>query len=220
MKTRIEKLLDSKSRYCYENGVLINKLGITDKKELDKIEASLTYLRLCKLAKERYTFRFDPDYYLELHKYIFQDIYDFAGDIRDENIYKVHSFCSPQYIYEYLKKQLSDFRNDIKNIKTLDDYIEKLSYYYSEINLVHPFREGNGRTQREYFRQLVEFLNDYLPLPAMYLDYSSITEVDRNNLIQGCINGAVSYDLTLLKQFFKAILKEKNMDMNNEKQFR
>ena len=106
-------------------------------------------------------------------------------------------------------------RRKARDIKSIDDYIDYLSYYYSEINVIHPFREGNGRTQREYFRQLVEVLNKYLPLPEMCLDYSNITEDDKNNLIQGSINSAARNDLTLLKEFFKSTLKEK--EINNVK---
>lgn len=223
--TRVEEVLKNKSSYCYENGTLINKLGIKDKEELDEMEAALTYLRLCKIENEGFSFKFDPSYYLSLHKYIFQDIYDFAGEVRNENISKpvtfnfkgeikseIIPFCRPEFVFFCLKDLLEEMRKKARDIKSIDDYINYLSYYYSEINVVHPFREGNGRTQREYFRQLVEVLNKYLNLPEMYLDYSCITENDRNNLMQGCINSAASGDLTLLKEFFKAILKEKNIE--------
>ena len=224
LTTRVEEVLQNKSIYCYENGTLINKLGIEDKDELDKMEASLTYLRLCKLESEDFSFKFDPNYYLSIHKYIFQDIYDFAGEIRSENISKPVTFnfkgeirseqipfCRPEFVYYCLKDTLEQMKKNARSIKSIDDYINYLSYYYSEINVIHPFREGNGRTQREYFRQLVEVLNKYLPLPDMCLDYSNITEDDKFNLMQGSINSAARNDLTLLKEFFKSTLKEKEI---------
>lgn len=221
ISTRVEKVLENKSIYCYSNGVLKNKLNIKDKDELDKVEASLTYLRLRKLEENNFKFSFDIKYYLNLHQFIFQDIYDFAGEVRSENISKSVStygntsnipFCRPEFIYTCLKDILEKMKKNALQIKTYDDYIEYLSYYYSEINIIHPFREGNGRTQREYFRQLVEVLNKYLPLNNMCLDYSDLNELNRNNLIQGCINSAFSGDLTLLKEFFKSTLKEKEYD--------
>ena len=226
-KTRIDEALESNSKNCYENGVLINKLGITNQEELDKVEASLTYLRLNMLSGKDNGFKFDYMYYLNLHGFIFQDIYPFAGEIRDENISKPVTFnfkgeiksetipfCRPEFIVQYLKYLLDEMAKKVRNIKTKDDYIEYLSYYYSELNIVHPFREGNGRTQREYFRQLVEFLNNYLPLLDMKLDYSSIDETAKNNLMNGSIISAVNGDVTCLKEFFKIVLKEKNIETN------
>ncbi|MBE6149947.1 MAG: hypothetical protein E7170_04425 [Firmicutes bacterium] len=223
ISTRVEKVLENKSIYCYSNGVLKNKLNIKDKEELDKVEASLSYLRLRKLEESDIRFSFDTKYYLQLHNFIFQDIYNFAGEIRSENISKSVKvningetenipFCRPEFIYTCLKEILEKMKKNALQIKTYDEYIEYLSYYYAEINIIHPFREGNGRTQREYFRQLVEVLNKYLPLNNIYLDYSDLNELNRNNLIQGCINSAFSGDLTLLKEFFKSTLKEKEYD--------
>lgn len=157
---RIKQALSDKSKYTYPNGVLINKLDIQDQKELDEVEASLTYLRLTNLSLQKLNFSFDLNYYLAIHKYIFQDIYSFAG----------------------------------------------------EINAIHPFREGNGRTLREYLRQLVELLNNYLPLPAYELDYSNVTEEMRYNLIQGSIESMKNFDYSLLEKFFASVLKEKQRE--------
>lgn len=211
---RIDEAISEKSKYCYSNGVLINKLNIQVQNELDEIEASCTYLRLNALSKNQNNFQFNLYYYLNLHKYIFQDIYSFAGDIRDENISKRHPFCRPEYIVQYLKYLLEEMKENVRNIKTIDDYIRYLSYYYSEINLVHPFREGNGRTQREYFRQLVEYLNKYLPFNEMYLDYSIIDKNLKEMFMDGCIQSALTGDLEQLKNFFKMILKEKENKIN------
>jgi len=209
MKTRVEEALDEQSKYCYPNGVLINKLNIQDQEELDKVEASFTYLRLNRLIGTEGEFKFDLYYYLNLHKYIFQDIYSFAGDIRDENISKGLPFCRPEYIVQYLKYLLDEMKSKVRNIKTIDDYIDYLSYYFSEINLVHPFREGNGRTQREYFRQLVQYLNKYLPFEDLYLDYSLIKGDHKDMFMNACVNAAVTGDLNLLKDFFRLVLKKK-----------
>ena len=97
---------------------------------------------------------FDVNMYLFIHYYIFQDVYPFAGEIRDEAIYKSNEpyfhnktpFCYPSLIYQNLNYNLSDMRDNIFKIKTRDDLVRFLSYYYGELNIVHPFREGNGRT--------------------------------------------------------------------------
>ena len=215
---RIKQALSDKSKYTYPNGVLINKLDIQDQKELDEVEASLTYLRLTNLSMQKLKFSFDLNYYLAIHKYIFQDIYSFAGEIKDENISKGGiPFCRPEYVFIMMKETLDDLRKKIIKVTTKESYIKQLAYFYGEINAIHPFREGNGRTLREYLRQLVEVLNNYLPLPAYELDYSNVTEEMRYNLIQGSIESMKNFDYSLLEKFFASVLKEKqreNLTMN------
>ena len=210
---RIKQALSDKSKYTYENGVLINKLDIQDQKELDEVEASLTYLRLTNLSMQELKFSFDLNYYLAIHKYIFQDIYSFAGEIKDENISKGGiPFCRPEYVAIRMKETLADLRKKIIKVTTKEEYIKLLAYFYGEINAIHPFREGNGRTLREYLRQLVEVLNNYLPLPAYELDYSAVTEQMRYNLIQGSKDSASKFDYSLLELFFTDVLKEKQIE--------
>ena len=93
----------------------------------------------------------------EIHKIIFEDIYDWAGQIRrGDFLSKGNSiFCRGPYIVDNAK---TIFEN-IKSEKYLvginkQEFIKRMAYYMGEINALHPFREGNGRTAREFFRQL------------------------------------------------------------------
>ena len=87
----------------------------------------------------------------EIHKYLFQDIYDFAGKIRNENISKGNFRFAPVM---YLKEALKNI--DKMPQKTFDEIIEK----YVEMNVAHPFREGNGISTRIWLdRILVKELN-------------------------------------------------------------
>lgn len=211
---RIKEALNEKSIYTYDNGVLINKLDIKDQNELDEVEASLTCLRITNLSMQENRFSFDYMYYLNMHKYIFQDLYSFAGDIRSENITKGKTpFCRPEFIVAYLKSTLEEMKKKAIFIKSKEEYIKFLAYYYSEINVIHPFREGNGRTLREYLRQFVEYMNKYLLLPHLELNYSNISDETRMNLINGSIVSAANGDTTLLEKFFENTLKEKQIDM-------
>ena len=140
-------------------------------------------------------------------------MYDFAGDIRNENITKGNTpFCRPEFIVNYLKYILEEMKKKALKINSREDYITYLSYYYGELNMIHPFREGNGRTLREFLRQLVEFLNKYLNLPDFELDYSNISQTTRDNLINGSIMSAANGDIELLKKFFEQVLKEKTIE--------
>ena len=84
------------------------------------------------------------------------------------------------------------------------------------MNIVHPFREGNGRIMREYLRQIVEFINKYLNF-NYELDFSSVTEEDKNNLMNGSIMSAMTGDLELLNKFFNSMLKEREIVKEHQK---
>lgn len=211
----LDEALNFQSRYCYnESNVLINKLNIHDQKTLDKAERNITALMLMKLQlnpipnpKEL----FSVEYFINLHKQVFEYIYPFAGTIRKENMVKGNTpFCRPDFIYKYLTMLFDKIFDDVKKIKTKDDIVNFLSYYYSELNIIHPFREGNGRIMREYLRQVVIFINKYLDLDYE-LDFSSVTEEDKNNLMNGSITSAMNGDLELLNKFFDNILKSREI---------
>ena len=101
--SRLESdLLNYESKYEH-NGVLDNKLGINNQNDLDKAERMITTRKLAKLYLKKVPSKLDVEHYIEIHKYLFEDIYPFAGEIRSESITKSFSFCLPQYIYPQLK---------------------------------------------------------------------------------------------------------------------
>jgi len=144
--------------YCYPGtNVLKNKLGIRDDNALTVAEREITSLKLLKLYNMPIINEFSLGTLREIHKIIFEDIYDWAGQIRrGDFLSKGNSiFCRGPYIVENAK---TIFEN-IKSEKCLvginkQEFIKRMAYYMGEINALHPFREGNGRTTREFFRQL------------------------------------------------------------------
>ena len=157
--------------YCYPNSnVLINKLGIKDKDKLSVIERKLTMLRLLELFEKPIYGKFDLRHLQSIHGYIFQDVYEWSGKIRTVDIAKGNMFCNVKFIESQANNIFSNLRND-KYLEGLcrEDFIRKLAYYFSEINALHPFREGNGRSQREFIRMLA-LKNGYK------IHYSRITE--------------------------------------------
>ena len=142
--------------YCYPNSnVLINKLNIHDSDKLLEAERKLTMLRLMDLLEKPVTGKFDFAHLRNIHKYIFQDIYSWAGKIRTVDIAKSNMFCKVQFIEMQASELFEKLQNDdyLKQLPK-EKFVQKVSYYFSEINALHPFREGNGRTQREFIRQL------------------------------------------------------------------
>lgn len=122
--------------------VLENKLGITNSADLAKEEEKLSKKRAVELFEEELLSLADAGSFSSLqkiHEYLFQDIYNFAGKIRTVNIAK-GSFRFAPVVY------LQDALKHIENMpqSTFDEIIKK----YVEMNVAHPFREGNGRSTR------------------------------------------------------------------------
>ena len=145
------------SIYCYKGtNVLINKLDIKDTKKLLEYESKITAAKLLALRKQKITGNFDVNHLVSIHKFLFEDIYPFAGKFRNENIAK-DNFMFAQY--EYIEEELKRILNELEKEDFLEGYDKqklsnRLAYYMSELNVLHPFREGNGRTIREFIRQL------------------------------------------------------------------
>ena len=122
--------------------MLENKLGITSSVELANEEEKITKLKALELFDTNKIDEFEVGTFKglsDIHKYLFSEIYSFAGNVRKENIAKGNfRFASSMY--------LEDVLNKIDNMhqKNFDDIIKK----YVEMNIAHPFREGNGRSTR------------------------------------------------------------------------
>lgn len=142
--------------YCYPGSdVLKNKLNIQTADRLRETERKLTMLRLLELLEHPVKGAFDYEHLKAIHRYIFQDIYEWAGQERAVDIAKGNMFCNVRFITEQAEILFAELKADryLANLPR-DLFIKKLAYYLSEINALHPFREGNGRTQREFIRTL------------------------------------------------------------------
>lgn len=145
------------SKYCYPNtNILINKLNIKNIDQLLKYEAQITAVKLLDLRHKKITGNFDLKHIREIHKYLFEDIYPFAGLFRTENIAKGNFRFAE---WEFIEEQLEVLLNKLKQENYLQNndkskLSENLAYYMAELNVLHPFRDGNGRTIREFIRQL------------------------------------------------------------------
>ena len=185
------------SNYCYKNSnVLINKLDIHDEKVLQKFEAKITAAKLLALRKKGIIGNFDTQHLIDIHTYLFEDIYPFAGKFRNENIAKgVFRFAE----FEYIEPELERLLNELKSENYLEglskeDLTQRLAYYLSELNVLHPFREGNGRTIREFIRELalkngyVLNLSNVSPSDFLKASIKSIVDTtDLSNLIAACL---------------------------------
>ena len=130
--------------------LLKNKLGLDDELELAKQEERITKLKAIELFETGKLEEFEVGTFKglsQIHKYLFEDIYEFAGNIRTENIAKNNfRFASSMYLEDALK-------NIDKMPQTnFDEIVEK----YIEMNIAHPFREGNGRSTRIWLDMILK----------------------------------------------------------------
>ncbi|MCL2087232.1 MAG: Fic family protein [Oscillospiraceae bacterium] len=144
--------------YRYPNSdVLMNKLDITDYNELQIVERDISYNKITYLSSNPFKGVFDLKYLRKIHKYIFEDIYTWAGRIRGGKFFTKGetAFCNADMIYSYSENIFGKLRKE-KWLRGLNknNFISRMAYYMGEINALHPFRDGNGRTQRVFFAEL------------------------------------------------------------------
>lgn len=189
--------------YCYPNSdVLINKLNIRDSETLKKYETRIVLAKMYILRQKTE----NKDYskieeisakdFLNIHKFLFEDVYAWAGKIRNENISKgSFMFADYQYIMPELENIIKKLNNE-NLLRGLDkeNLAKKLAFYMSELNVLHPFREGNGRTIREFIRELA-LLNGYI------LD---LTKTNSDDIFEASVKSIV--DTTDLEDIIKKCL--------------
>lgn len=196
--------------YCYANtDVLKNKLNIIDDEELHNRERKLVSLRISELFDNPIKGNFDFNHLKKIHGFLFQDIYSWAGKIRTCSIAKKDLFCLPEFIENYA---LEVFGNIEKNNYYFDyDFEEKLMKIvdlFSDINALHPFREGNGRTQREFIECLSKVC-------GIYLDLTSVSKMDMIVASHEGVNGHNERLYKIFKKHSKKLSIEEQIDNIN-----
>ena len=148
--------LDEKGIYCYKGSdVLINKLNIQDEETFLKAERLYSGLRQSELLNKPIDGDLDFKHLKAIHFYLFQDLFYWAGKIRTVAIAKGNLFCLPQYIESYAKDIFSNLKRDnYYQGLSKEEFVDHITNLLADINALHSFREGNGRTQREFIRYI------------------------------------------------------------------
>lgn len=182
--------------------VLKNIPNIQDQDNLTAFERISSANRLAELYEEPISNDFDINHLCQIHKYLFQDIYDWAGEIRNVHMMKQATvFLEPEKIRKYLEAILNETKEDLVNVKNKYDFATVLANLFYCLIFAHPFREGNGRTIREFIRQLVNSMD--LEFGAFDIDYSKI---DQNNLAMGLTCAAPMF---ITNELYKALIDRK-----------
>ncbi|WP_339862139.1 Fic/DOC family protein [Thalassospira alkalitolerans] len=142
-----------------KTGVMKNKLGFDNQADLEAFEGGLVAVRTSQLAEiplENRDKTFDLPHMQRIHKHLFGDIYEWAGDLRTIDISKGTTRFANWTFIEREAEKLSIQLASENFLQGLDrkEFAERAGYYLGEWNVLHPFREGNGRTLREFIGQL------------------------------------------------------------------
>ncbi len=138
-----------------DTGVLRNNLGLTDQRACDTAEARLSALRIGQLEMTPLPGLYDLAHLRAFHRHIFGDLYPWAGEVRQVDIARTAAFAHWRHIHsyaDYLFGELSEEQYLVGADR--DTFRDRFTYFFAETNALHPFREGNGRAQRAFFRQL------------------------------------------------------------------
>lgn len=159
MYSRYDVYTTVQSIYCYpDSNVLKNKLNIRDLRELKDVEEKFVAIKQLVLLQKPIPGRFTINHLLRIHRFLFEDVYPFAGHIRREQISKGETlFFLPDLIKRELRRVFVEIHETgMLQEKKPQSQIQHLSHVMAELNIIHPFREGNGRSIREFIRCMAQ----------------------------------------------------------------
>ena len=158
---------------------------MTDPAQLRELEARVVSIRDVELARQTLPGEYNTAHLQSFHQRLFGDVYDWAGEFRRVDISRGDvTFANWRFLDTEVATVLAGLRAD--NCLTgmaKEKFIERLAFHYGELNARHPFREGNGRAQRAFFRQVAAHA-------GYRLDWSELTAADninasRHNMLTG-----------------------------------
>ena len=136
--------------------VLRNKLGLREQAELTEAERRRTSGRILQLRLAPVSGNFDLQHLQAIHAHLFQDVYGWAGQVRSFPLSKGGDlFCQPEHIGTYAGEVFGRLagKDALRGLDE-DTFVDEAAELLGDLNALHPFREGNGRTQRAFLEQL------------------------------------------------------------------
>jgi cell filamentation protein len=186
------KYIDPELFYTNRNGILRNIAKIDDEKVLIAFESFKVSKRIEELSEKPIKIK-DSNSLLEIHHYLFQDVYEWAGKIRTVNISKngKQFFDGERFNmgFQYIDTLITEY--SVLNKKNRKEIASKLAEILDTVNYLHPFREGNGRTQREFLRLLALEKELYL----------NLNPPDNKNIYERYMKGTIESNLNIFGRF-------------------
>jgi len=173
-----------------ETGILRNLIGARTRESLDDAEGSLSFARLVQLTDHPPRPTGDLTELRAIHRHLFQDLYDWAGQIRTVDIRKNvegAEYFLPSGMIERASAFAAGELHADGNLRGLDRerFIDRLAYHYDQVNYLHPFREGNGRVQRVFWNRIALAAGwqlDWRPVHGDVNDRASRAASDQRDL--------------------------------------
>nr|WP_283772529.1 Fic family protein [Bartonella sp. G70] len=205
---------------------MYNRLGIKDKATLQRVESAIAYVKSFEFVHTPIRGEFDLNHMKEIHKKLFGDIYEWAGKIRSVDIAKGNSmFASYNQIESYAPKITQQLAKE-RYLRGLDadKFSQRAGYYMGELNALHPFREGNGRTQREFIGQLAREAGHHInwkgierqemikaSIAAHFGDSEFLSALIRKNLTEFTKNKSVDVSRGVVEKISSSIETDKDL---------
>jgi cell filamentation protein len=143
--------------FDYRNNILKNVPGYTDQAKLDKFERFTTAAAAVELELNPVQGSFDRAHLQQIHRELFREVFPWAGELRPTDLRRAGfpPFVRKEFLGVTLDNTLAALAAE-KHLKGLNEetFSARAAHFLGELNHIHPFREGNGRTQREFFREL------------------------------------------------------------------
>lgn len=185
--------------YVLPNGVLINKLGLTTTADLEEAEAEFVLYRTAELWEQPVEGLFNLAHLQEIHRRLFQDVYPWAGRVREvdigkgDTVFMHHGLITAAATQLFTELDQDELLHDLPHSR----FCERAAMYLGRLNYIHPFREGNGRTQREFMGQLAQ-------QAGFYIDWSGCSPASMRD---ACIS-AQHYDFRPMTRILRVGLSE------------
>lgn len=182
------------------SGILRNLVGATTREELAEAEADLTFVRTLQLEDLELPETRDLTELKALHHHLFQDIYPWAGEIRTVDLRRsTEGFLPAIAIDRAAGITAGDLRTDhYLRGRNRENFIARLAHHYDQFNYIHPFREGNGRTQRIFWSRVAA-------AAGWELDWTRADQEDNDSASRVA---AEERDLRPLQEMLAKVVKE------------
>jgi len=180
---------------------LTNKLGIVNSDELARFEARIASIRDVEIATTTIPGLYNVEHLKSFHRKLFADIYPWAGELRIVDISKDEQsrFCHWRYIDDQASSVLTRLGTNGHLLGlNLSAFTEELAALYGDLNVVHPFREGNGRTVRAFLRQLAA-------AAGYQVDWSALSSADN---IRACRDNLLTTDIKLMIEVLRPVIRK------------
>lgn len=206
MKTKeeIQREIDEEWNKYFIPGttVLKNKLGIEDEDLLREKEIEITLQKSLDLYDNPIQGNFDKEHLKNIHKYIFDDVYPFAGEYRTVYMQKNNSYFAPVNDIDYRLDYTFDLmEKEFRDVTDKYAFASFLTTYYIELLYIHPFREGNGRSIREFIREYANEKSKLLRFGPIEFHWNNVDEDE----IHLYIDKSLAFRSNIELEFLKAI---------------